>query len=377
MSVKRGVTALGLPALYLDNGKRITTHSMLKSYLGCPKATQYKYAERLKPRIFTRRDKPLKRGTWLHELLEVHYQGGDWKVRHAQLTTKFNQLFDEEKDALGNLPVECDTLMRSYLWHYGADKADPFHGWRNIQTELTLEVPWPDSEDGNDIYRCRVDMLAEDEYGWFILDHKSHGQIPDHTVRTLDAASPLYIWAARESGYPVRGFMWNYLRTKAPTTPKMVYVGTKRQGLSKAAIDTDYPTYARGIKAAVAEYGLDWRSDETVVQRLQYLKGQRYRHGYPQTSAFFQREMLEKDDDMLARVVATAMKTRDRMHADFDDFEITERNTGRNCSWCSFKGVCTVELYGGHADIVRRKQFQVGDPLDYYQDQKDSTGEAV
>lgn len=373
MSVKRGRTASGLPALYLDNGKRITTHSMLKTYLTCPKQTQYKYAERLKPKLLTKRDKPLKRGTWLHELLEVHYQGGAWMLRHGALTRQFNQLMDEEKDALGDLPTECAQIMRSYLWHYGASTEDPYHGWRNIQTELTLEVPWPDSEDGNDIYRCRVDILAEDEYGWFIGDHKSHGQIPDHTARTLDAASPLYVWAARESGYPVRGFMWNYLRTKAPSKPKMVYIGKPREGLSKAAIDTDYPTYARELKRLSLLHDFDWRSDELVVQRLKHLKSQRYKHGQPQTSPFFQREMLEKDDDMLARVVATAMRTRDRMHEDFDDFELTERNTGRNCSWCSFKGVCTVELYGGHADIVRRKQFAVGDPLDYYQDQRDTT----
>src|ERR1041384_2719775 len=47
---------LGMPAIYEDGGKRITTHSMLKQYLGCPKSAQYKYAERLKPRSVTRRE---------------------------------------------------------------------------------------------------------------------------------------------------------------------------------------------------------------------------------------------------------------------------------------------------------------------------------
>lgn len=360
---------LGLPAIYEDNGKRVTTHSMLKSYLACPKSAQYKYAERLKQRRLTRRDQPLKRGTWVHELLEVHYGGGDWRARHATLTKKYNLLMDEEKEELGDLPAECARLMRSYLWHYGADKNDPMHGWNVLGTEQTFEAVWPDSEDGNDIYRCRTDLLVEDAYGLLIVDHKTHKTLPDHTFRALDAASPLYIWAARESGYAVRGFQWNYIRVKAPTTPKLVYVGTARERVSEAAIDTDYPTYYRGI----VSLGLNPR-DEPYLTKLRSLRSQRWNpEGGPQTSTFFKRDILEKDDDMIARVVGTAMKTRDRMHDDFDDFDVVERNTGRNCSWCTYRNLCTTEMFGGNGDLIRRKEFRTGDPLDYYNDQKDTT----
>lgn len=371
MTGKVKVGPLGLPALYEDEGKRVTTHSMLKAYLSCPKAAQYKYAERLKPRIFTARDQPLKRGTWVHELLQAHYEGKDWKEAHARNTKKYNLLMDIEKEALGDLPAEASRLMRSYLWHYGANAEDPMHGWKVLGVEQTFEAVWPDSEDGLDIYRCRVDMLVEDQYGFLIVDHKTHKSLPDHTFRILDAASPLYIWAARESGYPVRGFLWNYIRTKAPTTPRMVYVGTARERLSEAAIDTDWPTYARALKSL----GLDHR-EEPYRSKLRHLKSQRWIEGNPQTSSFFRRDILEKDDEMIARVVATAMKTRDRMHQDYDDFEITERNMGRNCSWCSFRDLCTTELVGGHGDIIRRKQFRTGDPLDYYQDQKETSESA-
>jgi hypothetical protein len=360
------VGPLGLPALYEDDGKRVTTHSMLRQFLRCPKAAQYKYAERLKKRILTMRDVPLKRGTWVHELLEVHYQEGDWRQRHALLTEKFNLLMDAEKEALGDLPTECARLMRSYLWHYGADKTDPFHGWKIIDTEVTFECPWPDSEDGLDIYRCRLDLLVEDEYGFLIVDHKTHKQLPDGTVRILDAASPLYIWAARENGYDVRGFQWNYIKTKAPTKPKMVYVGKPGERLSSAAIDTDWPTYARTIK----EYGLD-HTTEPYRSKLRYLRSQRWVPGNPQTSEFFRRDTLEKDDEMVAKVVASAMRTRDRMHADYGDYDVVERVSDRSCGWCDYKDLCQTELLGGHGDIIRRKQFRVGDPLDYYQDKKE------
>lgn len=358
---------LGLPALYEDGGKRITTHSMLKTYLRCPKQAQYKYAERLKKRILTARDKPLKRGTWFHELLELYYQRGDWRKRHKQLTNKFNKLFDEEKAELGDLPNEVMGMMRSYLWHYGANKDDPMHGWEVLGTELTLECPWPDSEDGNDIYRCRVDALIRDEWGLLITDHKTHKVIPDHTIRILDAASPLYIWAARENGYDVRGFMWNYVRAKTPTAPRMVNVGKANERLSVAAIDTDYPTYLTAIKS----FGLDPK-EEPFVSKLRSLRAKRWVPGTPQTSEFFRRDILEKDDAMIARVVGAAMKTRDRMHQDYSDFEVVERVADRSCTYmCDYRQLCETELFGGNALFIRRKQYRTGDPLDYYQEIRD------
>lgn len=363
---KLRVGPLGLPAIYEDGGKRVTTHSMLKAYLACPKQAQYKYAERLKSKVVTRRDQPLRRGTWVHELLQAYYERKDWKAVHAANTAKFNRLMDVEKEELGDLPTECLRLFKSYLWHYGANREDPFHGWRILGVEKTFEAVWPDSEDGLDIYRCRVDLLVEDAYGLLIVDHKTHKTLPSHTFRTLDAASPLYIWAARESGYDVRGFEWNYIRTKVPTTPKMVYVGTKRERLSEAVIDTDYPTYVRAIKS----FGLDPYADPYYT-KAKSLYRQRWKEGAPQTSQFFKRDILEKDDEMVARVIGTAMRTRDRMHADFDDYDVTERNMGRHCDWCTFAGLCTVEMYGGMGDQIRRKQFRVGDPLDYYQDQRE------
>jgi hypothetical protein len=364
------VGPLGLPALYEQDGRRITTHSMLKSFLSCPKAAQYKYAERLKTRKATARDQPLKRGTWVHELLEEHYSGRSWRAKHDENTRKFNLLMDEEKEALGDLPDEAARLMRAYLWHYGANKDDPMHGWEVLGTEVTFDAVWPDSEDGLDIYRCRVDMLVDTPYGRFIVDHKTHKNLPSLTFRLLDAASPLYIWAARENGHDVEGFTWNYIRVKAPTRPEMVYVGKKNERLSTRAIDTDWPTYARAIK----DYGLD-HTAEPYASKLRQLKAQRWNPHGIQTSPFFRRDTLEKDDDMIARVVATAMKTRDRLHSDYEDLETVERVSGRHCDWCSFRPLCETELLGNtmSARLIRRKQFRTGDPLDYYQGQKDKT----
>src|SRR3546814_15269453 len=64
----------------------------------------------------------------------------------------------------------------------------------------------------------------------------------------LDLQSPLYVWACHQAGIPVHGFIWNYVLAKAPSVPKMAYVGKKNQALSKAACSTDYLTFVRTVK---------------------------------------------------------------------------------------------------------------------------------
>jgi hypothetical protein len=279
---------------------------------------------------------------------------------HARLTLQYEELFDEEKESLGDLPQELRDMMRSYLWHYGADKDDPFHGTKTIGTEVTLECPWPDSPDGTDVYRCRVDRIYEDEWGLWAEDTKTNKTLPDHTFRLLDAASPLYIWCLRQNGYPVQGFVWNYVRAKPPTKPTLIKSGR----LSKKAIDTDYPTMVRGLR----ELGLNPGEYKSLLRPLY---NQRYRHGEVQTSSFFRRDTLEKDEGMIQRAVAAGMRTRDWMHEyPFDQSDSVERAVDRSCQWmCAFTHLCTVELIGGDGKSVRKREFRTGDPLDYYQDQ--------
>src|SRR3546814_13150013 len=58
--------------------------------------------------------------------------------------------------------------------------------------------------------KLRLDMLVEDEYGLWVVDHKTHKTIPKTTDRLLDLQSPLYVWACHQAGIPVHGFIWNY-----------------------------------------------------------------------------------------------------------------------------------------------------------------------
>lgn len=343
-----------MPGLYYDEsvGKFVVTHSMIKAFRGCPRQTLYKQVDRLKPKIL---GTPLKRGTWMHLLLEEHHSGRDWLKMHQTLSAQFAELMDEEKDHYGDLPRECKALMDAYVWHY---EADP---WTVHEVEYTLEAEFPDGT----LYRGKVDAIIENQFGLWIADHKTHGNLPSHTFRLLDAQSSLYLWAAGKMGIPVQGFVWNYLRTKAPSKPTMLQNGSR---LSKKLGDTDYLTFTREVNRLRREEGYRVRAEDVEISRR--LKGHRYVPGEPQLSPFFRRDILEKDPEMLRRVASEAYLTTKRMAKyPFHQRDAVERNVDSfKCDrYCGYRDLCTIELMGGNTRPLM-KNFKVGDPQDYYQD---------
>lgn len=339
--------------LYIDDGKAIATHSMLKTFRRCPKQAEFKYVYRLKPRLL---GSPLKRGKWIHELLEIHHGGGDWLAHHRKLSAKFQQLFDEEKEYYGDMPTEIEQIMRSYVWHY---KNDP---WKVHAVEFQVETEFPDGT----IYRGKIDALIENQFGLWLVDHKSHKNLPDHNFRLLDAQSALYLWAAQRMGIPVLGFIWNYIRWKAPSTPAILKNGSR---LSKSACDTDYPTYYRALKKYREDYP-NFKITQEYKDKAAYLQSLRYQPGMPQASSFFRRDVLEKSPEMIERVALENYHTARRMNAyDFQENAAVERVVERSCTFnCSYTDICTAELMGGNIRPLIKQNYTVGDPNDYYND---------
>jgi hypothetical protein len=347
------ITSLGMPEfnpLYpADDGRAIMTNSMLTSCRRCMKQTEYKYVHRLKPK---RLGGPLKRGTWVHSLLEEDSNGGDWKKLHKKFTAKFNNLFDEEKDFYGDMPTEIFHIMKSYFWHY---KNDP---WTYHETELELTAELPNGV----LLRIKFDALVENQFGLWLVDHKTHKTLPKLTYRQLDTQSPIYVWVAHQNDIPVNGFIWNYLRWKAPTVPALAYANTSNPRLSKSAVDTDYPTYKRALR----EYGLEITPH--YEERLAYYKGLRYVPGEPQASSFFRRDVFERQPEQIERMLKAAMRTADRMnYYDWSDPDAVERTVGRHCEFmCSYSDLCTAELMGHNTQPLIRQNYEVGDPMSYY-----------
>jgi hypothetical protein len=340
--------------LYADpeTGVPISTHSMLKTFRRCPKQADYKYAQRLKPKRIGR---PLRLGKWMHALVEADGKGQDWREVHHRLSLEWEKLFDEEKEDVGDLPRDCYRLMLSYLWHY---KNDP---WEILECELTLETTFPDGT----IYRCRIDKLIRNEFGLWLVDHKWQRTFPDEDFRLLDAQSALYLWCALRNGIKVQGFIWDYARSKVPTTPTLIKSGARVSRWD--TMDTDYPTAAKFFKEH-PELNL-----RPYKRKLKVLRDQQYRHGEISSSTFFQRRVFEKSPDVLRRVAQENYHTSRRMHEYFPPAhpDAVERVVDRSCTFmCNYRDLCTTELMGGNPVYLRKNRFAVGDPMEYYQDDR-------
>src|SRR6202044_481415 len=122
-----------------------------------------------------------------------------------------------------------------------------------------------------------------------------------HNFRLLDAQSALYLWAAQENGLEVQGFIWNYIRWKAPAVPEIVAKNSRIT--DRANIDTDYPTLYRTLKKYKEEFPDTFSIRSQDVARLRHLETQRYEFGKPQTSEFFRRNVLEKSPEIIERVL--------------------------------------------------------------------------
>lgn len=336
-------------------GARITTNSMVKTFRRCPKQAEYKYIHRLLPK---RLGSPLKRGTWVHALLEAKGKGEDWRKVHAHYTRQFNELFDEEKDYYGDMPREIMTIFKSYLWHY---KDDP---WEWIDTEFQLEGELPDGT----LARGKIDALIRDKHGkLWLVDNKTHKTLPNFNFRLRDTQSGVYLWLAQQNNLEVEGFIWNYLRWKAPTVPKLLQNGKR---ITDSAVDTDYPTFVTALKKYKAENSqFEIREKDRAYAR--YLREQRYEYGKLQTSSFFLRVPMEKSADLLERTMQEWNRTSEQLHKyDFlSNPDAIERVPDRSCDFsCNYNDLCAAEFIGGVNNVMRRQLYKVGDPNYYYND---------
>lgn len=312
----------------------VVTNSTLKAYQRCSRQYYYKMGLRMVPKQIAI---PLKRGSWMHELLEAHYNGYGWKKRHKELTDEFNKMFDEEREYYGgDLPAICARIMRSYVYHWKEEDKN----WTVLEVEKEFEAPLPHGH----TLKFKVDGIIEDEWGQWLLEHKNHKTIPDDNYRFIDLQSARYLWALNKyHGYELLGTLWNYLRMKPPGVPKL----TKAGRLSRARIETDALTFTE----ALLEYGLDPKDFRSDIMRLKA------------RNPFFRRVRVPKPDKVIETLVKEAVYTADEIERGFKPI----RTIDRSCSFsCSYLQPCMASLYGGDEDEVLRTQFVEATAKDYY-----------
>lgn len=303
--------------------------SELKSFQRCPKQWDYKYAQRLVPK---KKSRPLFLGSWIHACLEAYYRGQDWHEGHQIFLNEYNKLFEEEKlelDRKGRpLPKLVEQIMRSYLWYYRED------GWQvhAIEQEFEVDTPLPGVS-----LKGIIDLIVRDADGLlWVVDHKTTTTIPDaHAFHGMDPQLMLYPWAAKRAwGLDIAGIYYNYVRSRAPTVPRINNDGS----LSRRKIVTDYPTLFTFLK----RNGYDPTEFRDQLRPLR------------KESPFLRRYRYPRESYVTKEILTDALATAKRIQGTERRIRVITRDCAR---MCSYHDLCRAELNGFDTKIMRHTNF--------------------
>ena len=316
--------------------------SKLKLWRMCQKAYAFRYDYEEGKELVPKHPKiTLKRGTWMHELQRAHHEswagvpGAHWVKRHDELTQEFYNLFEEERAIYGNLPDECERMFRAYLryWKNDTEEYTPYildDGTPAIEWVFEIQLPQYGIR-----FKGTIDLLvADNEYGGlWIWDSKWVSRVPPADERMMSPQSLLYVWALRSLGFDIRGFVYNYGRTKAPAIPRVLKSGM----LSVAQnMDTDYWTYLQTIRD---NHGDQWReyAKHVYYDKLQALRAR--------NSDWFRRERIPCEESRTkSAVVEMIVSKRD---IDRRNKRHPPRSYSYNCKFrCDYHDICVAEFTG-------------------------------
>ena len=311
----------------------VTGFSMVKAYRRCPKAYDYKYnqnLQRVKPPA------PLIRGTIIHEILDMRAIPGatkGYKSVLAKYQERYGTLFKEEKELYGETFIsDIERVYQGYLREY--DDTDLEY----LSTEEFISTPLV----GDIIFQGHLDKRVFKDGRMWVMDHKTHKNLPTEEQRFNDYQLLMYLWAynrEHSKGDQIEGVIWDYIRTKPPTIPEVLKAG----GLSQAKnIDTDVYTYTKEL----VRHRLD---QKPYAQFLAELK-KRSRH------KFYQRVYLPAPSRVMTdQVVKDFAETSQIMHG----LGVYPRSPSRDCSWCEYYRICNAELRGLDHKFIRESEYKV------------------
>ena len=286
----------------------------------------YKYEQGLVRRVAP---VALLRGVTLHEMLDAKVMGTDPMIPLKDYQKVYDELWDEEKEKYPP-PEDLKSMYERYQARY-ADDGLNYHG----RSEIEVKAEYNGLQ-----FLGIIDKMPTDADGrsW-ICDHKTHKVIPDEDKRFADLQTVLYWWAENQNGNHHDGILWDYIRTKAPTVPRLLVKG----GLSKAKnIDTDYETFM----GAIVENGLDPSDYSGILETVK-------------DNVFFKRVYLPNPS---AKLVTNVVEDFFTTAQEIENSTSKARNMSGDCTMCSYFQLCQAEVRGLDGSFIKKQLFTVRPP---------------
>jgi len=250
--------------------------------------------------------------------------------------------------------------------------------WKRLKSEFKLSRRIAKDV----VYQGKVDELVLIDGKVWLVDHKTHAQLPTTEFRLLDIQSDAYIWLLtpwiKRHGmldgtgkYQFGGFVWDYLLMGKIKTPALIQAGTRFKRVKGDDIPfTDWTTLRRvlleeGCATSVTEDGVEWTDKLDPEERLNIEAKLNMLKSTPCDA--FQRYFVPFDPSQHARQVALLKKAIKAFLA----YDFTARPMLRNpmlCGnsyLCSYDKLAVAELATGD-DSAMRAHYTQTDPLARY-----------
>lgn len=281
----------------------------------CPHKHDLAYVERwTKPKDETT---AAGRGTLWHKIMDTHYtslRAGVAPLPHVDEWFKETYKAGKDSDTLELLR----WMYTGYVEKWGHDDE-----WEVLVIEHKAQVPLrlPSGRRSGFTLKMIIDLVVRDRRTGkvWIVDHKSHANLPKSRELELDDQFGLYTWGLRQLGHKVFGSVYNTARTQ------------RNKG--------DYPEVVAqwdALKATGAKPGTKRPEAQTLDQR-------------------FDRYLMSRTDAELDVVAAEALATVRRL---YNKNLPKERHTNSDtCKWkCDYTEAC---LLGRKTNADRERQFLV------------------
>ncbi len=206
----------------------MSSYSSISTYMRCPKKFDYAYRQNIQAKHVP---KGMKQGSIVHFILqEVFLSGTDPEAIGEEILNGDTPITlgvdnQEEFEAMVDMGV---VLVRGHEEYYSDD-------WELLHVEEQFEAEL----DGHRV-SVTPDLIVREggrEEVW-IVDHKSTVSLPGEYEIPQPSTQDLTYGVVVSNFYPVAGFIYNWLRKKIPTTPKLSVKGDKINRIGD--IDTTY-----------------------------------------------------------------------------------------------------------------------------------------
>lgn len=333
------------------------SYSQIQSIRKCEQDYAYGYIDKLRPKV---RFAPMELGTVIHRFFETYYRLlragredaayrkaikavlGDARAETRSMARIAKAAGnDDAASALLAIPDTAEALMAAYHRVHGQHDATTH---RVVFTEEEFSYRLAGGVRLNGV----IDMVTEDERGFWLWEHKTTQNVPSVRARLRDLQVALYAPVVKQIvGVEPAGIIWNNIHTTRPRPPALL----KNGKMSVAQCITTLEL----VEAVIAQAEPNDDQYHAFVQRVHDREREmmfpRYELALGQNTA-----LLLHDARRTARRIERAQRRGRAWHP--------VRTIAAHCDWCTFLPLCQGVIAGGDDEVIRRTQYTTKEARD-------------